>query len=328
MKVHRLVPLAAAVLLASPFDGRADLIHLNISYNVAAGAGPEPTTSDARTDSIDGFNESPITAFGHAGAVSDGTPVYPHHDQVDVFYVLDAGLGALHMTMGGTADSETMPGLLNQSRADAGGSISAYWTDTTTFVDEPANGHPVKVFATLKLEGSERGSSDGLSPTGHGHNGSWSTSVVLEGLGLLSQGSGGQGATLAHYYVGGLGVPTVDLDATENIPISYLATLGDPAVFGEQMTINGAASASTLFNAPGEVDSLFTSNYSHTLRWGGISSVVDLTTGQELEGWSVSSASGFDYSQPAPIPEPAGVAIAGLVLGGVGLRGRRGRRQL
>ncbi|MDZ4659697.1 MAG: PEP-CTERM sorting domain-containing protein [Bythopirellula sp.] len=67
--------------------------------------------------------------------------------------------------------------------------------------------------------------------------------------------------------------------------------------------------------------STFYANYGHTLRWGGITSVTDAATGEPIEGWTMTSASGFDYAHPAPVPEPATVGLA--LLGLLGLMCRR-----
>ncbi len=62
-------------------------------------------------------------------------------------------------------------------------------------------------------------------------------------------------------------------------------------------------------------------DYSHTLAWGGIDSVTDASTGLPITDWSVSSATGFDYSQPAP--EPATFVLLGLALPGLLFAKRR-----
>jgi PEP-CTERM motif len=54
------------------------------------------------------------------------------------------------------------------------------------------------------------------------------------------------------------------------------------------------------------------SDYGHTINWGGITSVVDADTGEPDTDWTVESASGFDYSQPVQVPEPASVLLAAI----------------
>ena len=63
-------------------------------------------------------------------------------------------------------------------------------------------------------------------------------------------------------------------------------------------------------------------HFGHTLRWGGITSVVDSATGQPIESWAVTSDTGFDYSKPF-VPEPASAVL--LLLGVPFVVGRRVR---
>ena len=46
------------------------------------------------------------------------------------------------------------------------------------------------------------------------------------------------------------------------------------------------------------------SDFGSTVTWGGITSVADVATGAVLDGWTIRSDSGFDYSHPYPVPEP------------------------
>ncbi|MCZ2088538.1 MAG: PEP-CTERM sorting domain-containing protein [Burkholderiales bacterium] len=67
------------------------------------------------------------------------------------------------------------------------------------------------------------------------------------------------------------------------------------------------------------------SNFANTALWNGLQSVV-LLDGSEVQGWSVSSASGLDYSRPVmpPVPEASTLAMLmlGLVLVGASARRR------
>lgn len=54
----------------------------------------------------------------------------------------------------------------------------------------------------------------------------------------------------------------------------------------------------------------FEGDFRSSLDWGGITSVVNARTGQALAGWTVTSKSGFDYSQVfPPVPEPSSLAL-------------------
>jgi PEP-CTERM motif len=62
-------------------------------------------------------------------------------------------------------------------------------------------------------------------------------------------------------------------------------------------------------------------SFEHSLVWGGIRSVSDPVTGLPIEGWSVVSASGTDYSKSFETPEPSSLVL--LVVGVAGCLMRR-----
>ena len=54
-------------------------------------------------------------------------------------------------------------------------------------------------------------------------------------------------------------------------------------------------------------DARFFANFSQTVRWGGITSVRNAATGAPITNWTITSASGFDYSHG--VPEPSCVVL-------------------
>ncbi len=64
--------------------------------------------------------------------------------------------------------------------------------------------------------------------------------------------------------------------------------------------------------------------FSDMIKWGGIQEVRD-SSGNLVEGWTVESGSGFDYSQPHPIPEPGTAFLLALGLVGLAASGRARR---
>jgi hypothetical protein len=58
-----------------------------------------------------------------------------------------------------------------------------------------------------------------------------------------------------------------------------------------------------------------TIDFGHTFTWGGIDSVSDADTGEEIIDWSITSDSGFECAHPA-VPEPSslGTALAAICL--------------
>lgn len=104
-----------------------------------------------------------------------------------------------------------------------------------------------------------------------------------------------------------------------------------PVYFGKSTTIGygvdlyATANALTLAQGNPTGAGAF-ADFSHTFSWGGISGVFD-ANGNQINSFSVSSSSGFDYLHPAPVPVPAAAWLLGsgaLALLGVARR-RRGR---
>jgi hypothetical protein len=77
---------------------------------------------------------------------------------------------------------------------------------------------------------------------------------------------------------------------------------------------------------PGASESHMLSDYTHTLTWGGISSVAVAATGEPVADWTIVSESGFDYSRPF-VPEPASSVLLTFVLCAWLLQTRRRRQQ-
>lgn len=105
------------------------------------------------------------------------------------------------------------------------------------------------------------------------------------------------------------------LTASPNGALSVNVTL---EAFGSA-TVNGGS-----FGVPGVGfgSATFDTAFDHTLSWGGITKVTDVATGAAILDWTVVSASGFDYTQSFPLPEPVPVPpalvnmLAGLALTG------------
>jgi len=107
------------------------------------------------------------------------------------------------------------------------------------------------------------------------------------------------------------------------IPVNFFARQGHPATMDLLMEVSASARATVAYRL--NVDNFFavdfTGKFGNTLRWGGITSVTDAATGEPIEGWTITSASGFDYAHAAPVPEPTTVCLA--LLGLLGLARRR-----
>ncbi len=110
--------------------------------------------------------------------------------------------------------------------------------------------------------------------------------------------------------------------APSTIPLLLMVNEGQAALMDFYLEIVGVAVAQG--NGFGQLQSStsslsFDADYSHTLSWGGISSIVDANTGQPLSNWSVRAASGVNYANA--VPEPGSAAL--LLLAAVGAWVRR-----
>ena len=82
-------------------------------------------------------------------------------------------------------------------------------------------------------------------------------------------------------------------------------TLSIPIVFGGQTTLDYTVDLTTAGYASAYGGTASGgANYNSTLSWGGITGVFD-ASGARVKSFSVTSASGFDYLQASPVPEPA-----------------------
>ena len=111
-----------------------------------------------------------------------------------------------------------------------------------------------------------------------------------------------------------------------SIPLTFTVQSGVPFDFTLFLTLSSQVSVGSETTDGGDVAGSASSSadYSHTLDWGGISSVVD-ANGNPVTNYSVTSASGFNYANAYPTPEPSTWV---MVLGGLTLLGFCIRRKL
>jgi len=111
-------------------------------------------------------------------------------------------------------------------------------------------------------------------------------------------------------------------------PPDLMATLypilnGVPSTLFVQVSITAEANSPSDPRVASNNSASFDGDFSGSMHWGGIQDVED-ATGHILTGWTVTSASGFDYTKPYSVPEAATSILLtqALVFCGV----RRGRR--
>lgn len=125
-------------------------------------------------------------------------------------------------------------------------------------------------------------------------------------------------------------LPTPDADnilgINPGISFSYLFVSGIPSPLFLKFEMGGAAElgdVSFVTQQAGFAHASFEAHYSNTLKWGGITKVVNLRTGQEVTDYQIISASGFDYTQTFSVPEPGSFAMLLLGVGVLCCCGRR-----
>jgi hypothetical protein len=110
--------------------------------------------------------------------------------------------------------------------------------------------------------------------------------------------------------------PTIDhlaVDPPASVAISFELLPGQPTSVSWQFYVGAEANVENKDLTPGSGFAVATSQFSHTMTWGGITSVIDETTGQPITDWTLDSASGFDYTQA--VPEPSTFVLAVLAFG-------------
>lgn len=151
----------------------------------------------------------------------------------------------------------------------------------------------------------------------------WRFTVQALAGGRIQASSGAEGS-LTIDSTGLTGQPIV----SQTIPFSM------PIVFGQtgQLLLRLNTQASGVARPAGEpgtpeyllpVASEASSRFLNTVTWQGLESVT-LADGTPVEGWSVTSASGVDYSRPVPEPGTALLALTGFL--GLAARRRRAPR--
>jgi MYXO-CTERM domain-containing protein len=209
-------------------------------------------------------------------------------------------------------------------------SLQATFSDTLTIhVPHKAAGSVISVNTSLLMSDSMMSTVAGADQYPDAHSASSSFDLQLSGTGLDYLGEG----YIAHDADSTTPGQKATVYPLNSFPATITAEVGAPFTITYTITLTGNAGAFVSGGAidsmgtpvpPGNVTDFFGEDFSRTVRWGGISSIID-DTGQPITDWSVTSASGLDYSQPAPddLPEPA---MLGLVAMGLPLATRRRKK--
>lgn len=184
-----------------------------------------------------------------------------------------------------------------------------------------AAGTPAKMTFSMQIDGTM--GAFNLSTSGNAASKAvWLFSATTDSN-RRSLGSAGVSGELTNFYDWGLaGDPDVDALYSFELPV----VLGQTVNFN--LTLEAKASASGWrTGSPGTaayltpVQSSAVSNFGSTATWQGITS-LKLNDGTPLQDWTLSSASGFDYTRPVPEPGSWLLLAGGLALLAA-LRGRK-----
>jgi hypothetical protein len=208
-----------------------------------------------------------------------------------------ADLGSLAVMANAVALSKQRGGF-----GEFGASAKGSWIDRGT-VDVPSLplGWSVRIEAELHLHGSF-----GFDVTASdGANASASATLKLTGTGVPPAPYFG-----TYYgYANKTGSTELTLAPPTTVRLFSAVANGSPFDIGYTLELGSGASADAKFATvdPVNVSSLMVADFSNTLNWGGIVRVTNNVTGEPIQDWTITSESGFDYSQP--VPEPAGLAV-------------------
>lgn len=233
------------------------------------------------------------------------------------------GLGTLHLSASNSAP--------NNSYFSAAGANGG-WTETLVANAANQAGHAGVTVVALKVTGSLAahgfagassfqltGYKDKNQLTIYGLSGLYNYGSQSNPIGTDRQIANWSVAT-DYYYVSGQGLNDASATIDDTINFAIPVTLGQSFSFGVYgYALAGMRSASGVAGI-----STAGTDFSHTVTWGGVVGIYD-SNGQLLSDYSLTSASGADWTRPftAPVPEPESYAMMLVGLGLLRLMVRR-----
>jgi hypothetical protein len=303
--------LFCVLALTSPAFCRAPLFAATVNGNMSV------------TDGPGGILDQPLPSAGSVedGVFADKTLDVQDISQGDAFITFSgsahAGGGILGVQAFAAANA-TYPSSGPVYAVDARISVGAEadLLDTLTFAPPTSSmlGDYFQVEAHWNLDGSLSGIPTTGIPTG---DMTWNTTASagatldVSGTGITI-GLGGTPIAQDSTFIDYAGNVTHYITPTPStIPVVIDGYWGVPMNVDYHLSLGASAAAATSdILLQQSAAAIGMGDFSHTMSWGGISSITD-NSGNPITGWSVTSASGFDYSKPAPEPST-------LILGGLG----------
>jgi hypothetical protein len=226
------------------------------------------------------------------------------------------------------------PGSYFYKEASAEARGTAVLSDTLT-VNDGSPGSQVVMHAQLMLNGIENLNVLGEFPQGMPNDdridGTAHITVSITGQFIaVSQGPnphqlGDAGAAVEQDYSGGSSVVNAGGPPPSIIFLDETFVAGVPQTLAYTMSVDTYGAMQNYDDINKQTGSIFAvGDYADTLAWDGITSVTD-TSGHPITGWTVTSASGFDYTQAVPEPSTAVLAVLGGIAVAIAARRRTSR---
>lgn len=212
--------------------------------------------------------------------------------------------GELSVYTFATAEATSALGYTH-TRTDA--QSTASWRDYITLTPKDGDYQPYWIEAQLSLTGSMVAHATGSN----GHSAPWANSIIeLTGSGIRGEGLDSWGQ-LAYFPANPQN--NIDNPIGKVFSVRLLSLPGLPTFVTYELAATTIASAEVDWPGSFTASATGAASYQHTLAWEGITKVVD-SAGNEIEGYTLSSRSGFNYVSAVPEPLPVVTLLLGLAL--------------
>lgn len=316
--------VAAAVSLGFPSSGEAQEVDFvsdaTVSYSLQGltrqSGHTDVTYADGKSLSTSSPLAEPVLLNGSIGGTlgSGGSS-----SSMFANVTAEGSAGLMRAVINGSTSAAWTGTQTSTGELSTGSNVIVSWTDAYIVMGNPANPQPGRsllIHALLNVSGSmqytltEPALEYGFNP------GFSNISMALD--------------LAAHDHLGRSLIPGnqsgVERDTTSpsNFPepahvpppsfvaVELMANEGQIASmrFEMQVRAHGQSSTSTQWFGDDYTDMTFDANFGHTVSWGGITSVTDVSTGLPVSTWSITSASGADYA--VAVPEPAALGLVAV----------------
>ncbi len=244
-----------------------------------------------------------------------------------------AGNGHLSVKVDVQASTGAGPPAFNGANATGGAAAGASYEDNLHFHFNQGGtpGEAFYVYGLWNLSGTLSSSAvigGEKEPSPYVVNGAGSASLSIAGGGLSEFYSLNPRIAFDQTSIENSGASTHSrTDPPTQLITVLTGTVGNPVTVSFSLSATAGAyisSADILSNmgglASGNLD------FSHTAAWGGITSVTDVD-GDPIIGWTVTSDTGFDYTQAYVAPEPSTFVLFGTSAQVLLLASRRRREK-